>query len=79
MSVFEILDTDKNLLIDGLELFAGLVLYSKMIKFEDKIMFLFNLFDFNEQNSLFPNDIEFMFLSCCTFTHKIYGLRSQLN
>jgi microtubule-associated protein-like 5 len=45
--VFQIFDTDKNGLIDALELFAGLIIFSDS-KAEDKIRFLFDLFDFNE-------------------------------
>ncbi len=51
------LDTDKNLLIDGLQLFAGLILLSKIIEFKDKIEFLFSLFDFNDLKSLSKTDL----------------------
>ena len=44
---FDIWDEDNNGLIDALELFCGLILFSDS-KFEDKIRFLFDLFDFNE-------------------------------
>lgn len=54
--VFELLDTDNNLLIDGLELFAGLILFSGS-HFESKLYFLFDLFDFNGFNSLSVTDL----------------------
>mmetsp|Transcript_460 Transcript_460/g.80 ORF Transcript_460/g.80 Transcript_460/m.80 type:complete len:124 (+) Transcript_460:1-372(+) len=58
-SAFVIWDTDNNGLIDSLELFSGITLFSDT-KFEDKIRFLFDLFDFNELDSLALVDIEFM-------------------
>lgn len=58
-SAFVIWDTDNNGLIDSLELFSGICIFSDT-KFDDKIRFLFDLFDFNELESLSPTDIEFM-------------------
>ena len=43
-SSFVVWDVDKNGLIDGLELFSGLILFSDS-KLEDKIRFLFDVFD----------------------------------
>lgn len=39
--IFKCFDTDNNLLIDGLELFSGLIVLSRNIKYSDKITFLF--------------------------------------
>ena len=63
-------DNDHNGLIDALELFSGLILFSNS-KFEEKIRFLFDLFDFNDLNSLSNTDIEFMINSCLTSTFRI--------
>ena len=44
--MFQIWDHDNNGLIDALELFAGLIVFADS-KAEDKIRFIFDLFDFN--------------------------------
>jgi microtubule-associated protein-like 5 len=41
----------KNRLINALELFSGLIIFAES-NFEEKARFLFDLFDFNELNSL---------------------------
>jgi hypothetical protein len=61
-----------------LELFSGLIIFSDG-KFEDKLRFLFDIFDFNELNSLSIIDLEFMMISCCNATFKIYGIDSEVN
>jgi hypothetical protein len=73
--VFKCFDTDNNLLIDGLELFAGLIVLSHNIAFPDKVTFLFELFDFNDLKSLSKTDIEFLFISCCTAVLKICQMK----
>lgn len=40
---------------------------------------LFDLFDFNELNSLSLVDLEFTFISCCNATYKIYSLNAEVN
>lgn len=40
---------------------------------------LFDLFDFNELESLSPVDIEFMIYSCMSATFKIYSISTELN
>jgi hypothetical protein len=76
-SSFVVWDVDKNGLIDALELFSGLILFSDS-KFEDKIRFLFDLFDLNELNSLAPIDVEFMIYSCISSTFKIFGVKQEV-
>ncbi|EGR29518.1 PH domain protein [Ichthyophthirius multifiliis] len=76
--LFSIWDTDKNGLIDALELFSGLIIFSDG-KFEDKLRFLFDIFDFNELNSLSIIDLEFMMISCCNAAFKMYGVDSEVN
>lgn len=81
-SAFVIWDTDNNGLIDSLELFSGITLFSDT-KFEDKIrcniyffkfQVLFDLFDLNELDSLSPVDIEFMIFCCISATFKIFSI-----
>jgi hypothetical protein len=40
---------------------------------------LFDLFDFNELESLSPVDIEFMIYCCMSATFKIYSISSEIN
>lgn len=82
---FNVWDEDKNGLIDALELFSGLILFSEA-KFEDKIRckqnltwVLFDLFDFNELNSLSMIDVEFMLNCCISSTYKIHSITTELN
>jgi microtubule-associated protein-like 5 len=70
-------DDDNNLLIDGLELFAGLILFTDNCKFEDKIKFIFDIYDFNDLNSLSKTDLEFLFISTCSACNKIMGVKSK--
>lgn len=72
-------DTDKNGVIDALELFSGLIIFSDA-KFEDKLRFLFDIFDFNELSSLSIVDLELMITSCCNATFKMLGIsESEVN
>lgn len=40
---------------------------------------LFDLFDFNELESLSSVDIEFMIYSCLSATYKIFSISTELN
>ena len=55
-----------------------MALFSKYIGFEDKITFIFKIFDFNEFKSLTITDSEFMFISCAMVTYKLLGIKSSL-
>ena len=55
-----------------------MALFSKLIAFEDKVEFIFKLFDFNEFRSLAITDIEYMFISCAMATYKLLGIKSNL-
>jgi len=71
-------DTDNNGLIDALELFSGMALFADA-KIDDKIRFLFDLFDLNELDSLSSIDFEFMIYSCLNATFKIYSINNDIN
>ena len=75
--IFRCFDTDSNLLIDGLELFSGLIVLSRNIHYCDKVTFLFDLFDFNHLKSLSKTDIEFLLISACNAVAKVYQLKNQ--
>ena len=55
--IFQMMDTDDNLLIDGLELLCTMVLLSTHIPTLEKVRFLFTIFDFNELRSLSRIDL----------------------
>ena len=63
-------------MIDGLELLAGIVIFSNS-KGDEKVQYLFNFFDFNESFSLTLMDIEFMLQSVLVATSKIYNLNLE--
>ena len=50
-AVFSVWDTDSNGLIDCIEFFTGMIVFSNA-RNEDKIRFLIDLFDFNENGYL---------------------------
>jgi hypothetical protein len=70
---FFIWDTDNNGLIDSLELFNGIILFSDSPT-EEKVKFLFDLFDFNEISSIGFYDFCFMLESSISATLKVYKL-----
>lgn len=73
---FDIFDDDNNGLIDALEIFSGLIIFSQS-KAADKIRFLFELFDFNEMQTISLLDLEFMIYSILSSTKKIFDLKEQ--
>lgn len=79
-------------MINALELFSGLIIFAES-KFEEKARFLFDLFDFNELNSLslviiilnecvtfvIQIDLEFLLLSCANASYKILQIAAEIN
>lgn len=63
-------------MIDAFEIFSGLVIFSED-KFEDKIKFLFDMFDLNEETKITLIELEFMLNTVITSIFKI--LRSSEN
>ncbi|CAG9335031.1 unnamed protein product [Blepharisma stoltei] len=76
-SSFMVWDTDKNGIIDALELFSGLILFADA-RTEDKIRFLFDLFDFNELQSISKTDLEFLIFCCISSSFKVHGLADEI-
>ena len=74
---FVIWDVDKNGLIDALELFSGLIVFSDS-KLEDKVRFLFDIFDLNEIKCLSKTDVEFMISSILNSTFKIFAIKQNV-
>ena len=75
--IFQLMDTDDNLLIDGLELFCVMALLSAQLAPLSKVKFLFGIFDFNELRSLSRIDLEFLLASCCSGVGKAMGVRGE--
>ena len=70
---FLIWDVGRVRLVDALEIFSGLVVVAN-ITLEDQVKFLFDLYDFNEINSLSVTDIELMAKMILSSLFKIYGV-----
>ena len=49
------------MLIDPLELMTGIALFSDSVIFSKKLRFIFELYDFNENEELEIFDLQFMF------------------
>lgn len=74
---FEGWDTDQNGIVDSLELFAGLILFADA-RTEDKIRFLFDLFDFNEVQSISRTDLEFLLHCALSAALKLHGIADSV-
>ena len=61
--IFNLWDFQENGLIDVLELFSCLLLFSKS-EFDEKIKFIFEIYDFNDLHSLTTIDVEYI-INCC--------------
>ena len=68
---FLVLDSDKNGRIDALEMFAIISMLSAMDTVE-KILFLFNLYDFDSTDSLSIDDITLMMVTAVRGLKKIF-------
>ena len=77
-NTFAIWDNDKNGLIDALELFSGLIICADA-KLNDKVRFLFEVFDLNEVDYLQAIEIQFMVYSVVTSVFKIFGIKRDVN
>ena len=60
-----------------MEMFAGLIVFSK-VAFEEKVNFLFELFDLNEEEKLGYEALAFMFICICEATAKIFQLEENV-
>lgn len=70
---FSLWDPEQTGVVNAMEMFSGLIIFSKMA-YEDKIKFLYEFFDLNEEGYLDYDDLAFMFISVCQATCKIYEL-----
>lgn len=65
-------------LIDALEIFSGIIIFSDA-RAEDKIRFIFDLFDFNEIQCISLMDLEFMIQSVLIASSKIFNFGQDLS
>lgn len=80
---FNVWDTDHNGIIDAFELFSGIILFADS-RTEDKLkckryVVLFDLFDFNESQSITKKELEFMMHCCITAAFKIHTLADEIS
>ena len=75
-AVFSVWDTDSNGLIDCIEFFTGMIIFSNS-RIEDKLRFLIDLFDFNENGYLQEVEIQFMAYNVLTATAKVFGVEIE--
>lgn len=57
-------------------MFSGLILFSNA-RFEDKIQFLFEMFDLNEEGWLGFEEMQFMLLNCINASYRLYQLQQR--
>ena len=70
-AVFTMWDTDSNGMIDCIEFFTVLILFSDG-RVEDKVRFLAELFDFNGNGYLEEVDLQFIGFNAIQGTVKIF-------
>ena len=69
--IFNLLDQNGNGLIDNFEIFSLLAVFSES-RAEDRIRFLFELFDLNDFGFLEETDIQFMLFVIMQGINKLY-------
>lgn len=77
-SSFQLWDTDKNGIVDALELFTGVILFADS-RAEDNFKgafyaALFDFFDFNDIQTLSKIDLEYLIICCLSSALKIHGM-----
>ena len=70
---FIIWDWQETGLIDAFEIFSGLIIYSKT-GYKEKLKFLFELFDLNEETFLNITELEFALNTTLTSVFKIWNI-----
>lgn len=70
---FQVWDSRGRGRIDAIEMFTGLIVFS-LVGFEQKVRFLFEVFDFNEEGRLYYENIALMLLNVCSATYKVLGM-----
>lgn len=53
-----------------------MAMFSRLIGLEDKVEFVFKLFDFNGLRSLSITDLEFMVITCVGVARKVLGVKA---
>lgn len=75
--IFSLWDYQENALIDALELFSCLILTSKS-NFEEKLKFIFEIYDFNDLHSLSRIDLEYIINCCLTSITRIHKCAKEV-
>lgn len=74
---FAVWDIKGRGMVDAIEMFAGLVVFSK-IKYDYKVKFFFEIFDLNEEGSLTYEGLIFMLVNICNATYKVYQMNRTI-
>lgn len=74
---FQLWDTDRNGLIDAIEIFTGITIYSEGAV-EDKFHFLFDLIDFNRRHQIGYYDLIFLFETYINAVFKMHKYGYQI-
>ena len=75
-AVFSVWDTDSNGLIDCIEFFTAMIVFSDA-RIEDKLRFLLDIFDFNENGYLTEIELHFLAFNVLTATAKVFGVEIE--
>ena len=75
-AVFAVWDTDSNGLIDLCEFFTGMIVFANA-RIEDKLRFLIELFDFNQNGYLGDMELDFLVYNVISATAKTFGVESE--
>ena len=70
-AVFSLWDAHANGMVDCIEFFTVMTVFSDS-KIEDKIRFLFDFYDFNQNGYLEEADMQFMALTAITGCVKVF-------
>ena len=76
-ATFSMWDQHANGMVDCIEFFTVLIIFADG-KVEDKIRFLFDFFDFNQNGYLELADLQFLALTAISGTVKIFQIDTEL-
>ena len=77
-SSFRIWDSENYGLLDAFEIFSGLIIFAKA-PFEDKLRFLFEIFDMNETGIMDLTELEFLLNTSVFSLFKIKNIKEEVD
>ena len=76
-ATFSVLDQSANGMIDSIELFTMLAFFADG-KIDDKVRFLFDLYDFNQNGYLEETELHFLALNTISGAIKVFQIDTEL-